>query len=476
MLSSFFYASVFLTSCTDFGDINVDPDVSPSANPKEVLTSAQGYLAWVMEGTITDDLALWNQYWTQGPGVSLGDTERYRSEPGNYDNIWARSYSNGLTDLEYVISNGNSAQKGIAKVMKANTYQVLVDLFGDIPYSEAIKGEANFAPKYDDDKVIYADLINVLNAAIVDLKAGKAGDVGSEDLMYGGDLTKWVKFANSLKLRILMRQSITGDKAAIGAAVKALIAENNFIETSADVAKMAFLGTSGSENPMYASLEQSLSLFYCISNTSLKALKDDPRLDLLFDKAVNGAKHVGIDQGSIEIVPFALGKKDFSYATAKGYAKDSPVYFMTDWEVWFLRSEAALVFGTADNDAVAFTNAIKANMTFLGATGAAGDAFITGLAYGSKDSKGKFNLIAVEKWKSFNGTQEIEAWAEMRRMDTPNNKIFTSTTDGILVTPLKSTLGPGIFPTALLYPASERNYNANAAPQRLLTDKVFWDN
>lgn len=107
--------------------------------------------------------------------------------------------------------------------MQANLFQILVDHFGDIPFTEAIKGEivdgANFAPKYDDDKAVYAALIPMINAGIADLKAGST-TVGSADLMFGGDVSKWIKFGNSLKLRILMRQSVTGDQAAIGQAVK----------------------------------------------------------------------------------------------------------------------------------------------------------------------------------------------------------------------------------------------------------------
>jgi hypothetical protein len=465
--------AIFFASCTDFGDINKDPDDSPSANPKEVLTSAQGYMSWVLDGALAQRMAQWSQFWTWGPGVSLGNTERYIAEPGDFNNVWARSYSNALTDLEFVITNGTGAQKGIAKVLKANMYQILVDNFGDVPYTEALKGEGNFNPKYDDDKAIYADLLKVLDDAIVDLNAGKAGAVGKEDMIYGGDLAKWVKFANSLKLRMLMRQSITGDKAAIGAAVKALVAQGNFIATNADIAKINFAGTAGSENPLYANLEQSLSLFYPASNTSLKALQNDPRIGLFYNKAAKTGTYVGIDQGFIDALPFTVAKADFSYPSAKAYAKDSPVFFMTDWETWFLRAEAALVFGTADNDATAFGNGVTQNMTFLGATPG---TFITDLAYSVKDATGKFNLIAIEKWKSMNGMQETEAWAEVRRMDTPSNKVFTSTTTGLFKTPQKSSLGAGVYPTALLYPESERSYNSNAAPQRVLTDKVFWDN
>ena len=169
-------------ACTDFGDINVDPDVSPTANPREVLTSAQAFSAWVLEGQLNDRAALWAQYWTWGPGVALGDNERYLSQPADFNNAWTRAYANALADLKFLEKSSDKTYNGISKIMQANLFQILVDHFGDIPFTEAIKGEivdgANFAPKYDDDKAVYAALIPMINAGIADLKAGST-TVGS---------------------------------------------------------------------------------------------------------------------------------------------------------------------------------------------------------------------------------------------------------------------------------------------------------
>jgi hypothetical protein len=468
--------TLFFASCTDFGDINVDPDVSPSANNKEVLTSAQGYLSWVLDGQLNNRAALWAQYWTWGPGVALGNNERYTAEPVDFNNVWTRAYANALADLKFLQKSGDKTYSGISKIMQANTFQILVDHFGDVPFSESIKGEvadgANFAPKYDDDKVVYAALIPMLDEGIADLKAGSSNP-GTADLMYGGDVSKWIKFANSLKLRILMRQSVTGDKNAIGAAVKAVVAEGNLISSAADIADIAFVGTSGSENPMYANFEVSLGNFYVASNSSLKVLKDDPRLSKFYDLAPNANKYVGIDQGGIDALPFTVGTKDFSQPTSLTYRKDAPVIFMSDWEVWFLRAEAALLLGTGDNSEAAFKNAIESSFSYTGASGAT--AFIDALEYGVKTDGDKLKLIATQKWVSMNGLQEAEAWAEARRHDTPDTKIFSSA-NGLWATPLKSALGAGVFPNLYLYPETEQSFNPNAPTQRALTEKAFWDN
>ena len=469
--------TIFFASCTDFGDINVDPDVSSSANPKEVLTSAQGYMAWVLEGQLNNRGALWSQYWTWGPGVALGNNERFISEPGDFNNVWSRAYANALADLKFLVKSGDPSYSGIAKILQANTFQLLVDHFGDVPYSEAINGAladgANFAPKFDDDKFIYGELVKLLDSAVSDLAKGTTNP-GAADLMYGGDLTNWIKYPNSLKLRLLIRQSITGDQAAIGAAVKAAIAKGNFIESANDIAKMDFAGTAGSENPMYASFEVSLGNFYVASNSSINALRNDPRLEKIYIKAANNGNFVGIDQGAIDALPFTVVNKDFSSASPAGYGKANPVIFMSNWEVWFLRSEAALRYATGESDATNFAKAIDANFAYLKAVGA--DAFSSGLEYSTKDNKGKIALLATQKWISMNGFQEAEAWAEARRLDTPDTKIFTGV-NGLWKTPLKTALGQNVFPTIYLYPESEISYNPNAKQKELkLLEKTFWDN
>ena len=463
-------------ACTDFGDINVDPDVSPTANPREVLTSAQAFSAWVLEGQLNDRAALWAQYWTWGPGVALGDNERYLSQPADFNNAWTRAYANALADLKFLEKSSDKTYNGISKIMQANLFQILVDHFGDIPFTEAIKGEivdgANFAPKYDDDKAVYAALIPMINAGIADLKAGST-TVGSADLMFGGDVSKWIKFGNSLKLRILMRQSVTGDQAAIGQAVKDLVAQGNFISSSTDIAQMAFSGDKGSENPIFANFERSLGNFYVASNSSIKALAGDPRIDKIYSKAKTTNTHVGIDQGNIDLLPFTVVGNDFSRVTELGYRKDAPVIFLSDWEVWFLRAEAALKYGTSDNDQTAFANAITSSCAYMGATGA--QDFIDGLEYSIKTPTDKQKLIVTQKWISMNGLQEAEAWAEARRHDVPETKIFSSA-NGLWTTPTKSALGPQVFPSIYLYPESEQSFNPNAPAQRKLTEKVFWDN
>ncbi|MFZ1702698.1 MAG: SusD/RagB family nutrient-binding outer membrane lipoprotein, partial [Saprospiraceae bacterium] len=289
-----------IASCSEeLSDLNIDPNNSPNANPAQVLSSAQGFLGWTVDGQFNVRSALWAQYWTWGPGVAIGNIERYVSDGTDYDNGWTRLYNGALADLDFIENSDAKVHAGIAKIMKAYIFQSLVDHFGDIPFSEALKGasDGNFAPKYDDDQEVYNALIPMINDGIKLLGTAGSISVGAEDYIYGGNVGKWTKFANSLKLRILMRQSNVKD---VSAEVKALVSAGNFIESSADMAAMPFTGVSGSENPMYASFERSLGLFYVASNSTLNLLQDlnDPRIGKFYNPATATSTFVGIHQGS----------------------------------------------------------------------------------------------------------------------------------------------------------------------------------
>jgi hypothetical protein len=147
---------------------------------------------------------------------------------------------------------------------------------------------------------------------------------------------------------------------------------------------------------------------------------------------------------------------------------------MSNWEVWFLRAEAAAKFGTADDEATAFANAITANFDYLGVANPTG--YINSLGYDAGASMNeRMRQIGTQKWISFNGTQEDEGWIEARRFDTPDNPMFTDISTGIWQTPVRSALPDGVHPTIFLYPQSEQSLNSNAPVQRTLTNKVFWD-
>ncbi len=468
----------WLVSCNNISEFNVDPNNSASARPQEVLTSALGYIAFVMDAQYNDNASLWGQYWTWGTGVSLGDDARYIQLANAGNQAWARSYSDALADLKFLKGVDHDGYNGVAKTLEVFVYQYLVDHFGDVPYSEAVKGAINdgsiLSPAYDDDAAIYPQLVTALDDALVDLRAAQGNttiSIGTEDLIYSGDLANWIKFANSLKLRVLMRMSDVND---VAEQVRTLVAAGDFIETADEIAEVPFTGASGSENPMYAWEESGIGLFYKAATTVTNVMDgtNDPRKFYFYDEAVNEPHGIiAGDQNEIALC-FTCVSDDWSDPSAVTYGAGVSTIFMSNWETWFLRAEAAVKFGTSDDATAAFAAAITANFDYIGAPGA--DVFITGLNFADVSNQDKINLIGVQKWISMTGLQEAEGWIEARRFDTPTNPVFSGP-NGVYQTPLSSSLPDKVFPNRWLYPESEQTLNPKAPNQEAVTGKVFWD-
>ncbi len=477
---------LFLTlsfSCEDsLEEVNIDPNTFPSAGDSQILASALGFMGYVIETDLNySDSFLWSQYNTWGIGVSTGNAERYISAATDNNGYWQRAYANVLADLSYINKNSNSAAyRGISKTLIAYMYQGLVDHFGDIPFTEAISGAINdgsiLAPNYDSaETVIYPALVTMLDEALSEFDVAAEGEVGSADFIYSGDISKWKKFVNSLKLRVLMRTSEVNPQ---GAAIQSLISSGTFIETEADMPFIPFSGASGDQNPMFARAEFGVGMFYFASNAFLNVITDleDPRGEVLYTKATTGTfagQLHGIDQGTIDDEPFTAPATNYSLANNYSYGQDKPVLLMSPWEVWFLRAEADARYGTADDETDAFETAVALNFAYMGLA-ADSATYLSSLGYSSSDPLvDKIDMIAIQKWISLNGTQEDEGWIEARRFDRTQSRLFS---DGIWQNPPLSVLPNNGFPSTWLYPETERSLNPNALPQRIITDRIFWDN
>jgi len=469
---------LFLVSCSEkLEDINIDPNNSATANEKVILPTVLANVGYIVDADLNAASFLWAQYYTWGIGVALGNQERFVSEPDDFDGYWGDTYANALIDLKFLSKSSSPAYRGVAKALQAYLFQGLTDHFGDIPYSESLSGEiaegSILAPKFDAAATVYTGLATLIDEAIADLSVASSNDIGSEDFVYGGNIANWLKFANSLKLRILLR---TSEVKSNESAIKALIDNGVFIESASDVAVVPFQDKAGAFNPMYGLFERGVGDFYFASNATLNKLNEliDPRGTAFYSVATSGpflGQLRGVDQGAVDRdVPFTDPSANYSGSSDIAYGPDNGVILISDWEVWFLRAEAAARYATSDDDAAAFANAVEHNFDYLGVSGAG--AYIASLNYGGSLDQ-KLNTIGIQKWISMNGTQEDEGWIEARRFDRPGNRIFT---EGIFQNPPNSVLPAGTFPASWLYPASERSLNSNAPAQRSITDRIYWDN
>jgi len=205
---------LILVSCQkDWLNVNTSPNSLPSSTPDYTFAAGANRIAATLGPNELGQY--WSGQWTQSSTYIISNTIfAYAYNNTNFD--YYSGYYDILEDLDYAIKGASGTLAyfgGTARVLKAYTYQMLVDLYGNVPYTDALKGTSSLAPKFDDQKFIYEDLIKVLDTAITILKANPLSSTYSgSDIVFGSGgastaATKWIQFANSLKLRILMRQS-----------------------------------------------------------------------------------------------------------------------------------------------------------------------------------------------------------------------------------------------------------------------------
>ena len=243
-------AVLYLGSCTsDYLDINDDPNNPTEAVMNQLLPGGEFFMAQALgQGNF-----IGNNLQTFVHQIVTRETQNYGMTPGdnNIFNSWNYLYTYALPAFDAVIEagdkDGNLIYAGIGKTLKAYSFSVMVDLWGDIPYSE-FNVPGNNAPSPDSSKDIYNSLITLLEEANADLNNKEAENglkPGGDDFIYGGSVSKWTKLNNTIQLRLLLQSrkakaDITGWKTKLDA----LISENNFIGSADDFQFWYNKGTS----------------------------------------------------------------------------------------------------------------------------------------------------------------------------------------------------------------------------------------
>ncbi len=459
-------------SCEDFEGWNIDAKHPSDVSGSFLFTSAQKSLALRMQSTDvnTNIFKMFAQHWT----------ETTYTDEANYDldgrdiggNFWSDLYRNVLADLEdakRIISETESLdattkanQIAIANLMQIYTWHILVDTFGDIPYTEALQGNDNIIPKYDDDVAIYTDLFARIERAIAQLDGGGAS-FGGADLLYNGSTEQWIKFANSLKFKMAVRIS-DFDKAM--ATTKAGEAANaGMIETSSDNAAFPFEATPPNTNPLWVSLVQSGRKDFVLTNTFVDIIVplNDPRISVYMDDNLGE----GVYEGGIYGENNTFG--DYTHIGDIFHTPDFEGLLFSASEVHFLMAEAIergilSDFGDAETH---YNAAITTNILYWGLSS---DDAATYLAQGTVayDSSNWQKSIGVQKWLSLYA-RGFEAWASWKLLDFPNT----------MSRPPVSELP---VPRRYTYPLAEPNINGpnydeatSAMGGDELNSRVFWD-
>lgn len=456
-------AAILLSSCSDsFFDTNTDPNNPAKSTPALVLPSAISGSAYVMGGYYQALGGFWSQQYGQSSGASQwAEWESYNLTEGGFDRQFSTLYAGSLTDFEYVRNNaastGNWAYYSVATIMQAYTFQVLADLYDQIPFTEALKGLANLQPKYDGGELIYDSLLARIDTAMVkDFTAKTSQNPGKSDLILGGDMDKWIQFANTLKLKIYLRYVNIDATAAGGNRYKSkiidLLTKNNFLTTDAKFSAFKDEITGG--NPFWNTFGDRLTGNVVANNTIMNYLTSnaDPRKTKLFNAAATGGAYTGIDTGD---------SKNHPTLTIANYATPTllsdhvaPVYFFSKEEVLFLVAEAQARYGSAVDAETTYKNAIDASLASLGLT----TGTVTYQPYDGVKS------IMFQKWIAATNKRSLESFFDFNRTGYPD----------ILSTSKTSVFNGAEKPMRLFFPSSEQKSNANTPTKVALTVPVWW--
>lgn len=477
------FLSLLIISCSSDLDINTDPNTPQDIDKGFALTAAEGSIATVLGGYLANVGGFFAQYHTQSPGASQYlDLDEYSINTDHANRAWDELYAGALNDLNFV--KQRSDQEGdtgtflIATLLESYTYQLLTDLFGAIPYSQAIQGVENLTPEPDSGEDVYMGILAAIDAALDKYESDPvASTVGLQDAIFEADIDNWIKFANTLKLKIYMRMAYTSQ--ANSSAVLVLLNEDNFLTEDAAFNLYSDKQEANKNNPFYdVQIDRLGDINNIASNSLLEFYNEnsDPRIESVYRPSSTGV-YRGLDQGD---------RGSFSNTTASAYSRpnvlpDTPVYFMTVAESHFLRAEALIRYAGGTGAKAEYDAGIINSFLLYGLTEADAQSFITGggayefMATG--DVEEDIRQVMVQKWASLAYVNNIEAYFEVMRTKYPEivtdgNQDYS---EGNLIVSVISTLPGDATPTTLFYPDNEVDRNPNLSQKPSLLVPIWWD-
>lgn len=459
------------SACTDkFEEYNTDQKNPANVPASALFSNAQKELSDYFNNTNVNIniFLMMSQYWTETTYIDEANYDLVnRNIPAN---IWSRLYLRVLTDLKEAqriieatevlpaLEARKTNQLQIIELLNIYTWSHLVDVFGAVPYSEALNPE-NVYPIYDNGPAIYDDLFTRLNTALANLDEN-ATSFGSADLYYGGDVSKWIKFGNSLKVKLAINTA-DDDDAFSRTAVEAAVA--NVFSSNDDNCLMAYMTSAPNYNQLYADLVASGRHDFVPANTIIDVMNalDDPRRAAYF--TLYEGSYVGGTYG------YPNSWSQYSHISDLIQTPDFPGIMMTYPEVCFYLAEAAERGYSVDKTAEEWYNeGITASFAFWGVADV--DTYLAKpeVAYSTAEGTWK-QKIGIQSWIAnyVNGTVGYNNW---RRLDYP-----------ILNLPEWVDDYSGI-PVRFTFPINEQtlnkdNYDAASTMigGDLISTKIFWD-
>lgn len=484
---------IALQSCK-LRETNVNPNASTNAPLSAILTGAEASLGFSIGADANPISNIFVQQFSGANGDATG-FENYTSTSGRYDVVWSDIYPTSLNNLAIIKqkakAGNNPYYAGIAKILLAYGFGTLTDLYGDIPYSDALKGLDSKAPKYDAQEFIYKSIQEQLDSAIVELSlptnnytSGATGNLApsTDDVIYKGDVKKWIAAAWTLKARYALHLSKLNATDAANKALEYLGANGTYrgIASNANDLQVNFTTSTTNSNPYYqisvnragwltvnASFANLLN-GNKISDSPDKAPSDtiDPRRSF-FIAANSAGKYKGYRTGGNNNEVSNIGP---FFNTPTG-----PVIFASYAEAKFIEAEARLILNNADpkileklkegiqaSFAKVITSSADTNATLVKQT-----AYINKRAVLTGDFQKDLNTIITQKYIAL--FTQGEVWVDYRRTGYPVLPLVQGGTNN---------LNPnGEIPRRFLYPSNEQLLNPNIPTKgsTYQNPRLWWD-
>lgn len=500
------------TSCKKYLDINKNPNQATSATPELILPQALAYTANVVNsysnyGSQTGIYAA-NAGGYGGFGESI--TYNYTTTGSflfntTYDNLEdyqaIENYAAGVPEYSYF--------KAAAKIMKAYEFQLLVDAFNDVPYADALKGTENLTPTYSKGADIYKDLAIQLDSAIAAIDFGNSTSgtkgLGTSDVLFGGDMDAWKKFANTIKLRLIIRGA---DKVAF---TNTSFSDDGFLDQDALV-NPGYTRDNGRQNPAWNNWAYtyvggagnkawmpSTFIFGFYDGTTLS---DDGRgAAIYYQYPATGTNRLGVESNSIVSSPTGSfwfsgtnrdGKSNGNQVgVLKGPSAGYPLMLAT--ESYFLQAEAALKGLIADDAEALFNDGIYASFNYTyqkednidpsstvvstmvsDYQDANPSSYLVNFGLANTAAE-KLEAIITQKFIALNFVHGHEAFNEYRRTHYPK---IVATGNGYktFASSVSESTRADKLPTRIMYPVSEGAYNSTNVPQDIspFNSLIFW--
>lgn len=526
-----------ISSCKDYLDINTNPN-----------TATEGPADLVLPQAIVGTAALANQY-SNALGDIAGATANiygvggygaylsYNYTTTSYNGLWTSGYD-VATDFDYVIKQTEATPSlafstSMARIGKAFVMAKLVDQFNNIPYSEAFKGQNNLSPKYDDALSIYKDLVAQLNTAITAINNGQTANTATpgsvafpnpkaDPLFRSSDqnanMTNWKRFANTLKLRLIIKIATSGKDAAFANAQFAAFDQNLGVLTDDAAVNPTYIKDPGRQSPTYESWgfsvggirsnAQRIPTNWILSFYNGNKLNDPKRGSVLFRGYPTPAVNQLGNENTVntQVPPTANGLSSSSWFTGalaggdalgfvKGSSQAQPLMLLA--EAKFLQAEAYQRGYLTGSAATAFDDGIKASIRYLykNAAGAvdasvdtdaelnaelatyrANNTTATAAPLVNLTAGREIEAIITQKYLALLYITSDEAFNEFRRTGFPaivNGSLVATET---FASRLSNSTRPDKLPARLPYPSSEFTTNAgNIPPINIFTSLIFWD-